>query len=187
MDPPHHNTFLNCLARARDRDYRSLIAGKCSDHSVATTGISLLRYDVTTLYFEAEKEDELRRVGYSKERRVDPQIVVGLLVDRTGFPLEIGRFEGSQAETHTIIPVIKAFQDRHSVEDMVVAADAGMLSAKNLKELDDAGLRFIVGSRQKKAPHDLATHFRWNGKYADDGRSSTRSPRKASSDSTRRG
>ena len=165
----HRNTFLNSLVRAKDRDYRAQIAEKCFAHSVATTGISLLLYDVTTLYFEAEKEDALRQVGYSKERRVDPQIVVGLLVDRTGFPLEIGCFEGAKAETHTIIPVIKAFQDRHQVADMVVAADAGMLSAKNLKELDDAGLRFIVGSRQTKAPHDLATHFRWNGEYTDDG------------------
>jgi hypothetical protein len=165
----HRNTFLTCLARAKERDYRSTIASKCFAHSVATTGISLLLYDVTTLYFEAEKEDDLRKVGYSKERRVDPQIVVGLLVDRTGFPLEIGCFEGAKAETRTIIPIIKAFQDRHQVADMVVAADAGMLSAKNLKELDDAGLRFIVGSRQTKAPHDLATHFRWNGAYADDG------------------
>ena len=41
---------------------------------------------VTTLYFEAEREDDLRRVGYSKERRVDPQVIVGLLVDRRGFP-----------------------------------------------------------------------------------------------------
>ncbi|UZD61119.1 IS1634 family transposase [Brevibacterium sp. JSBI002] len=169
VDVVHRNTFLNSLVRAKDRDYRAQIAEKCFAHSVATTGISLLLYDVTTLYFEAEKEDALRQVGYSKERRVDPQIVVGLLVDRTGFPLEIGCFEGAKAETHTIIPVIKAFQDRHGVTDMVVGADAGMLSAKNLKELDDAGLRFIVGSRQTKAPHDLATHFRWNGEYTDDG------------------
>ncbi|WP_169251376.1 IS1634 family transposase [Brevibacterium sp. 'Marine'] len=169
VDVVHHNTFLNSLIRAKERDYRAQIAEKCFAHSVATTGISLLLYDVTTLYFEAEKEDDLRQVGYSKERRVDPQIVVGLLVDRTGFPLEIGCFEGAKAETHTIIPVIKAFQHRHQVADMVVAADAGMLSAKNLKELDDAGLRFIVGSRQTKAPHDLATHFRWNGEYTDDG------------------
>src|SRR5699024_2998807 len=169
ITPPHHNTFLNCLVRANDRDYRGKIAEKCFAHSVATTGISLLLYDVTTLYFEAEKEDSLRQVGHSKERRVDPQIVVGLLVDRTGLPLEIGCFEGSKAETHTLIPVIKAFQDRRQVADMVVAVDAGMLSAKNLKELDDAALRFIVGSRQTKAPHDLATHFHWNGAYADDG------------------
>ena len=54
---------------------------------------------VTTLYFEAEKEDDLRRVGYSKERRVDPQVIVGLLVDRRGFPLRIGCWEGNKAET----------------------------------------------------------------------------------------
>ena len=66
---------------------------------------------MTTLYFEAENEDDLRKVGYSKERRVDPQIVVGLLVDRTGFPLEIGCFEGNTAETTTIVPIITGFLD----------------------------------------------------------------------------
>ena len=91
-------------------------------------------YDVTTLYFEAENEDELRKVGYSKERRIDPQIVVGLLVDRTGFPLEVGCFEGNTAETNTLVPIITAFQARHDLTDtpMVIAADAGMLSASNL-------------------------------------------------------
>ncbi|SMX97825.1 IS1634 family transposase, partial [Brevibacterium aurantiacum] len=139
----HRNTFSACLKRVIDDDYRSMIAGKCFDYSVATTGISLILYDVTTLYFEAEKEDSLRKVGYSKERRVDPQIVVGLLVDRTGFPLEIGCFEGNKAETFTMIPIVKGFQDRHGVTDMVIVADAGMLSAANLKAIDDAGLRFI--------------------------------------------
>ena len=126
-------------------------------------------YDVTTLYFEAENEDDLRKVGYSKERRVDPQIVVGLLVDRAGFPLEIGCFEGNKAETTTIIPIIRQFQARHDLADMVVVADAGMLSASNLKELDEAGLRFIVGSRVTKAPVDLASHFRWHGDAFTDG------------------
>jgi hypothetical protein len=121
------------------------------------------------LYFEAENEDELRKVGYSKERRVDPQIVVGLLVDRQGFPLEIGAWEGNTAETTTMIPIVKQFQARHSLSDMVVVADAGMLSASNLKDLDEAGLRFIVGSRVTKAPADLASHFRWHGDAFDDG------------------
>lgn len=94
-------------------------------------------YDVTTLYFEAEKEDDLRKVGFSKERRVDPQVVVGLLVDRAGFPLEIGCFEGNRAETTTIIPIVKAFQARHGLADMVVVADAGLLSAANLKQLHE--------------------------------------------------
>ena len=68
-----------------------------------------------------------------------------------------------------MIPIAKDFQDRHGVTDMVIVADAGMLSAANLKELDDAGLRFIVGSRQTKAPNDLATFFTWNGTNTDDG------------------
>ena len=121
------------------------------------------------MYFEAEKEDDLRKVGYSKERRVDPQIVVGLLVDRAGFPLEVGCFEGNKAETATIIPIIKQFQQRHELADMVVVADAGMLSGSNLRELDEAGLRFIVGSRVTKAPIDLAAHFRWHGDAFTDG------------------
>jgi hypothetical protein len=151
--------------------YRDLIAGKCFEHAAARGGLSLLLYDVTTLYFEAEDEDALRKVGFSKERRVDPQIVVGLLVDRTGFPLEIGCFEGDTAETTTIVPIITSFLQRHDLADtpIVVAADAGMLSWTNLKDLDAAGLSFIVGSRMVKAPIDLASHFHWNGDVFTDG------------------
>ena len=52
---------------------------------------------------------------------------------------------------------------------MVVAADAGMLSASNLKALDELGLSFIVGSRTTKAPGDLESHFHWNGDVFTDG------------------
>jgi transposase len=112
-----------------------------------------------------------RRRHNSKERRIDPQIVVGLLVDRTGFPLEIGCFEGNTAETTTIVPIITTFAARHDLRDMpmVVAADAGMLSAANLTQLDGAGLSFIVGSRTVKAPIDLASHFHWYGDHFADG------------------
>jgi hypothetical protein len=149
--------------------YRDRIAALCFSHALTSGDISLVLYDTTTLYFEAENEDDLRKVGYSKERRVDPQIVVGLLVDRQGFPLEVGCFEGNRAETTTIVPVVKAFADRHQVAKMVVVADAGMLSAKNLAELDQANLRFIVGSKVTKAPMDLASHFRWHGDAFTDG------------------
>lgn len=167
--PPHYNTLMNAVKRAHTRKYRDQIAEGCYAYAEDTGGLTLCLYDVTTLYFEAEKEDKLRQVGYSKERRVDPQIVVGLLVDRHGFPLEIGCYEGSKAETQTIIPMVKQFQERHGISDMVIAADAGMLSAKNLKDLDDAGLRFIVGSRLTRAPGDLATYFHWEGTATGDG------------------
>lgn len=156
-------TMFRSLARSQERDYRSQVAAACFAHAAARSDISLCLYDVTTLYFKAEHEDELRQVGFSKERRVDPQIVVGLLVDRNGFPLEVGCYEGNKAETATIIPIVKQFQDRHGLSDLAVVADAGMLSTSNLTALDEAGLRFIVGSRVVKAPGDLASHFRWHG------------------------
>nr|WP_195849084.1 hypothetical protein [Arsenicicoccus cauae] len=83
---PHASlrTMFRSLARCQERGYRDQVATACFSHAAAHGDLSLVLYDVTTLYFEAENEDELRKVGYSKERRVDPQVVVGLLVDRAG-------------------------------------------------------------------------------------------------------
>ena len=117
LAPAHRNTFTATLRRCAKRGYRDQIATACFNHALTSGDVSLCLYDVTTLYFEAEKEDDLRKVGYSKERRVDPQVVVGLLVDRHGFPLEIGCYEGTKAETTTIIPIVKQFQTRHDLAD----------------------------------------------------------------------
>lgn len=167
--PASYATLKRTLGRAYDGSYRAKLTSAAYAHAARHGDISLCLYDVTTLYFETEKEDSLRKVGYSKERRVDPQIVVGLLVDRTGFPLEIGCFEGNKAETLTLLPIIEAFKTRNSLEHLVVVADAGMLSGTNLKQLDEAGCGFIVGSRASKAPLDLESHFHWHGDAFDDG------------------
>ncbi|WP_256277319.1 hypothetical protein [Actinomyces sp. HMSC075C01] len=75
--PAHRNTLYASLARAQERGYRESLSGALFEHVTASGGLALCLYDVTTLYFEAEREDDLRRVGYSKERRVDPQVIVG--------------------------------------------------------------------------------------------------------------
>jgi len=166
-----YRTIQRHLQKVNTDGYRDAVAAKCFAHAADRGMLTLALYDVTTLYFEAENEDDLRKVGYSKERRVDPQIVVGLLVDRSGFPLEISCFEGNTAETTTIVPIIEGFRARRDLTGipMVVAADAGMLSASNLKALDDARFSFIVGSRMTKAPIDLESHFHWNGDVFTDG------------------
>jgi hypothetical protein len=166
---PSRSTVTRCLQRAVERDYRATIATACYRHVTRSSGLALVLYDVTTLHFEAEREDGLRKVGMSKERRVDPQVTVGLLTDRTGFPLDIHLFEGNKAETKTLIPVLTVFRDRHEVADIIVVADAGMLSAANLLALEDARFRFIVGSRISKAPYDLADHFYRHGNHFTDG------------------
>ena len=136
-------TLFRSLARSRARDYRGQLAAAAWAHSVRTSGAAaLVLYDVTTLHFERDDEDELRKAGMSKEHRVDPQVLAGLLADPAGFPLEVHPFEGNKAETTTLILVLSAFAQRHGVRDMVVVADAGMLSAANLNALEDAGFGF---------------------------------------------
>jgi hypothetical protein len=167
---PSRATFQRCLGRVVERDYRNTISHACYTHATRTGGLALVLYDLTTLYFEAPREDGLRKVGMSKERRVDPQVTVGLLTDKTGFPLSVHLFEGNKAETKTVVPVLTEFKQRHpDAGDVVVVADAGMLSAANLLALQDAGFSFIVGSRSSKAPYDLADHLERHGNAFDDG------------------
>jgi hypothetical protein len=160
---PSRVTFMRCLKRVIARDYRSVISTACYAHATRHHGLALVLYDLTTLHFETDVEDRLRKVGMSKERRVDPQVTVGLLTTGSGFPLDVHLFEGNKAETKTLIPVLTSFAERHHVDDMVVVADAGMLSAANLVALEDAGFAFIVGSKTSSAADDLADHFKRHG------------------------
>ncbi len=171
VTPPGLRTMFRCLDRCGAGEYRAALAEACWAQTTLRAGApaALVMYDLTTLHFEIDDEDSFRKVGMSKEHRVDPQITVGLLVDRSGFPLEVQAFEGNKAETLTLIPVLRAFQERHHVTDMIVVADAGMLSAANLNALEDAGFGFIVGSRITKAPYDLAEHFNSHGNNFADG------------------
>jgi Transposase DDE domain len=170
VDSPSRVTFMRCLKRVVAREYRELTSQACFRHATRTGPLGLVLYDVTTLYFEAEREDTLRKVGMSKERRVDPQVTVGLLTDSAGFPLAVHLFEGNKAETKTLIPVLTEFRDAHpQAAEIIVVADAGMLSAANLLALEEAGFRFIVGSKISKAPYDLAVHLERHGNAFDDG------------------
>ncbi len=157
--------LYRCLGQVIAKDYRSIITQQCFTYASAK-GINLVLYDVTTLYFEIQKEDDYRKSGLSKERRLEPQIIVGLLVDQNGFPLGLHSFEGNKAETTTILPVMEAFKKQHGLGDITVVADAGMLSSKNLEELTNEGYTYIVGSRMNKIPYDII-EYQKTGKLTD--------------------
>jgi len=151
------NRLYRCLGQVIANDYRTIVSKQCYAHATVK-GISLLLYDVTTLYFEMQEEDDFRKPGMSKERRLEPQIVIGLLVDQFGFPLGLHSFDGNTAETTTILPVIDAFKKQHGIQEITVVADAAMLSNKNLEELNKSGYTYIVGSRMHKIPYDIAEY-----------------------------
>jgi hypothetical protein len=118
-------------------------------HSRTILGqISVVFYDMTSLYFEAEDEDDLRRIGFSKDGKFqNPQIMLGLLVGRGGYPIGYDIFEGNTFEGKTLIPVLERIAAQYDVGTPVVVADAAMLSHKNLDALDRQGYPFIVAAR----------------------------------------
>ncbi len=112
--------------------------------------LGLVFYDMTTLYFETESEDDLRKIGYSKDgKHQHPQIMIGLLVTTSGFPIAYDVFEGNQSETKTLIPIIERLVTRFSIAKPVVIADAALLSKKNLEALQQNGYQYILGGRIK--------------------------------------
>lgn len=112
--------------------------------------VTIVFYDVTTLYFEIDKEDSLRKTGFSKEgKHQNPQIVLGLLVSRNGYPLAYDIFEGNKFEGHTMLPVLDTFKEKYKLEQLVIIADSGLLSNANIEELQGKGYEFILGARIK--------------------------------------
>jgi len=112
--------------------------------------ITIVFYDVTTLYFEIDHEDTLRKTGFSKEgKHQNPQIVLGLLVSRNGYPLAYDIFEGNKFEGHTMLPVLDSFKEKYRLDQLVIIADSGLLSNANIEELQEKGFEFILGARIK--------------------------------------
>lgn len=123
---------------------------------------SIVFYDVTTLYFESFKEDteNFRKPGFSKDNKANqPQIVIGLIVTREGFPVSYDVFEGNTFEGKTFIPTITKFKDAYKVETLTIVADAAMISYENVQELLKANLAYIVGARMAGLKHDQMTQI----------------------------
>lgn len=168
LDAPSYTGICWCLEKITGNDYRSKTSKCCFSH-VTAYSLSLLPCDVTTLYFEVQEEDEHRKPGMSKERRLEPQITVELLVDRDGFPLEAKGFEGNKAEAKTIMAVLDAFKERCGLAEMTVAADAAMLSSANIQALEDAGYHCIIGSCLAKTLYEIAEFAKEPGSELEDG------------------
>ena len=157
------------LTGAKTSDYRAVIASYCFHHAATAGDVSLCLYDVTTLYFEAEKEDTCAKSAIRRSAGWIRRSWSGCSSTGSGSHWRSAASRATRPKQPPLIPIIDAFQHRHGLTGVTVVADAGMLSAANLRALDEAGLRFIVGSRMTKAPIDLESHFRWHGEAFDDG------------------
>ncbi|WP_435870358.1 IS1634 family transposase [Mycobacterium heckeshornense] len=164
VDSPAYRTVKRRLPIFAKPEFRQALSAACAAHA-ALGPASLVLYDVSTLHFETDAVDGFREPGFSKERRLDPQITLGLLTDATGFPLTVAAFEGNKAETATMLPVINAFKTAHRLSEVTVVADAGMISEANQVALQAAGLSFILGTRISLLPNVIAE---WRAKHPDE-------------------
>lgn len=147
---------LNRIYRYMDKLYNTqmALAQQISvEHTRKIFGgrIGLMFYDVTTLYFETPQTDALREPGFSKDgKTAEAQVVLGLLVSEGGYPLSYSLYNGSQYEGITMIPMIDDFRQRFTLgEDFVVVADSGLMNACNVRLLQEAGYKYILGARIK--------------------------------------
>lgn len=111
---PSYATIKGHLPRYATPAWRAGLSRACAVH-VGLGPATLVLYDVSTLYFEIDKGDGFREPGFSKERRLEPPITIGLLTDATGFPLALQAFESNRAETKTMLPVLQGFMTAHQL------------------------------------------------------------------------
>lgn len=133
-----------------DQHYQDRVEALVFNYLIQTADptISVLFFDVTTLYYEAFDEDDLRKCGFSKDHKNNqPQLVVALTVNRQGFPLQLNVFPGNKFEGHTFVPCIKQLISKHQLKQFVVVADSAMISATNMEALIQEKIDFIVGAR----------------------------------------
>ena len=166
------DTVYRFLDKLRDK-HKETVERVAYEYTKRTLkSLSVVFYDVTTLYFEAEDEDDLRKIGFSKDGKFqNPQIMLGLLVGQNGYPIGYDIFEGNTFEGHTLLPVLEGIQRKYGFSRPTVIADAAMLSKKNLDNLAKEKYQFIIGGRIKTETDEIQQKTLNRAKGLKDGQS----------------
>ena len=118
--------------------------------------LNVVLYDVTTYYFESVKKDEIKGFGFSKDNKVNQvQVVMGLLIDNNGIPISYELYPGNTSEFSTLYPVIKDLKEKYKLKKVIVAADRGLNSGKNLFLLKELGLDYVMAYKLKGAKKEI--------------------------------
>ena len=167
-----YNKIYRFLDKLYQEDLKTKIEKCIFNHTlkIMNNAIKLTFYDVTTLHFESESEDDLRRIGFSKEGKLNrPQILLGLFTTLEGYPLSFEVYEGNKYEGHTLIDILHKFQERFKLKNRpIVVADRGMLNNANIAYLENNGYKYILAYKIKNISHNLKEQIA-NLTFVDDG------------------
>ena len=128
--------------------------------------VSAAFYDVTTYAFESRKEGELRQFGLSKDHKVNEvQVVLGLVMDAFGIPIDYELFPGSTSEFGTMLPMIRRIKTAYDLKTLIVVADRGLNSNENLLGLKDIGCDFVLAQKVKNSTKELRKQILDDGNW----------------------
>ncbi|WGS64365.1 IS1634 family transposase [Marinitoga aeolica] len=119
--------------------------------SLFNTTVDLVFYDVTTLAFETQQTNEILQMGYSKDKKFnESQIVLGMSIDQDRMPVSFDIYAGNTFEGHTFKDSIEKMKKEYQLGKVIVVADRGMMSKKNIEVVENSNYEFIVGKSIKQ-------------------------------------
>jgi transposase len=115
------------------------------------TGLDIVFFDTTSIYFEGAGGETLGKKGNSKDHRPDRnQMVVGVIIDDNGKPICCEMWPGNTADVKTLVPVIKRLRGRFNIGQICIVSDRGMISAETMAYLEEEGIPYILGARMRR-------------------------------------
>jgi len=115
----------------------------------------LIYYDVTNYYFETDKEDKLKKKGYSKEHRPDPIVQMGLAMDAEGLPISYEVFPGNESEKLHLRPMIFELRDKYDAGKIIAVADSAQNTGNNIYYLDQGKQGYVFSQSIRGGSEDF--------------------------------
>lgn len=152
--------MMDQMSKEKIEEIKSIIFNQSKSLlAESNEGVDVLFYDLTTLYFETNSQDEIRDFGYSKDGKSQHvQIMLALVVTKAGLPIAYEYFPGNSYEGNTLIPVLNKLRNKYEIRRVVLVADAALMSKVNITELSELGYEYIISARLKNTTQIIKKH-----------------------------
>lgn len=137
-------------------------------HRHLFTGLDLVFFDTTSIYFEGEGGATLGQFGHSKDHRSDrKQMVVGAILDDNGRPICCEMWPGNTADVKSLLPVVERLRKRFGIKRFCIVADRGMISADTIATLEtpECNIPYILGARMRRVKEVSQEVLSRGGRY----------------------
>jgi len=146
----HLYRSLDILAEHKDMVEKSFFE---KTRSLFKSPVSIVFYDLTTIYFESQQADALKKYGYSKDNKTDcVQVVIGLVINQDGLPISYHLFPGNTYEGKTVVVVLNKLRKDFLLEKIIFVGDKGIIGSEVMQDVSSAGYEYIIAARISKVP-----------------------------------